>query len=469
MCGILGILSLNDKISVTKKEFKQILNEFIYRGPDAQSIYEEDNLLFGHNRLEIQGNSNQPLFNEDKSLVLICNGEIYNYDELRKELEGKGHKFNSNSDNEVLVHLYEEEKLNFFNKVNGFFSFAIYDFNEKKLVLAKDNMGKKPLFYYFDKEKIIFSSFLRSINKILDKKGIINELVLRRYFEFGNIPSPFTIFKNIYKVRPGQHIIFDLDKKMKVSTKNHFKLSFENKKISLTEAKEELDQIFEKSINSRINTDKNLGLLASGGLDSTGILYYIQKKIEKVNTYSVSFENEDQKYLDILNKNFNINSKILDFNEEAFHKNLDSIKFMAEPVTDDEYIPLFLLSKKYMKDIRILLTGDGADEIFAGYKYYANFLGRKFFDFKEFKNKGVLMNKLNEYGPDSIFKYYNINTTPLRQAMFYDMKLYLSDFTLPVVDNATMANSIETRSPFLDRRLIEYSSKLDENFLISHN
>lgn len=469
MCGIFGVVDLNGKKGEDFTRFKKALSKFRYRGPDNTGIYQDEKAILGHNLLEITGKGGkQPILSENKEKCLICNGELYEYQGINKLLEKKGHKINSKSDNETLLHLYEDFGGGVFPAINGFYSFALWDLKKEELMLARDNVGKKPLYYTIRDKRIIFSSELKAILYYENKIPEINTPLIRTYLSLGYFPAPHTLFKGIYKLRPGQALIFNKDN---VRGFYHFKPTITPSNLLFDDLKKEFNSLFTDSIKKRLSRRAH-GFLLSGGIDSSSIIAYASKQEEDLNTYSVSFEDakhDETNYQEKISKLFSTNHNSIFFKEDDICKLPEYIKFMNEPCADDKFLPLLLLAKKAAKKVRVFISGDGGDELFAGYHYYPEYINKNKFSLEMMKNKYNRGNELSKGNNvlKKILAEYNLESSPLRKIMFLDFKIFMSDSTLATLDSSTMASSIEGRCPYLDKDIVNFSFNIPDKYLIN--
>lgn len=515
----------------------------LHRGPDNEGFLLKDIISLGHRRLSIidlSENGIQPMSNEFNNIFLVCNGEIYNYKELTEHLIIKGHKFKSKSDSEVLLHLYEEYDENLLNKVNGMFSFAIWDEKNKKLIAAVDRFGKKPLYYSVNDKRLVFSSELKSlllipwINKNIDYNAV------DRYFNFRYVPAPRTIFSDVKKLEQSNMMIW---KDGEVSIKRYWK----PQKLNLIEYNDyEIDNLYKlltDAITVRLNSDVPLGIYLSGGIDSSTIAGIMNNLIKKNKvSYTVSFENEYNEN----EKAANI-AKYLDFefnSIEILNDDFDNISKLVyhldEPYGDMIVLPSYNLSRKAKEQLTVVLTGDGADEIFSGYfhqkimlkwkKYeyllkmplfseifsnitkriplsflnshfdYPDKLGNReklkisqvaenskrfgtFYEsftscftpqdkallYTEDLKKRITHISLSDEIENQILNYKNEGFTFLSQLSLLDLKYWIPFIVLYRLDKLNMANSVETRSPYLDYRLVEMALNLEDSGKLNKN
>jgi asparagine synthase (glutamine-hydrolysing) len=497
-----------------------------HRGPDDEGYYFSEGIGLAMRRLKIIDleTGNQPVFNEDKNVCVVYNGEIYNFLELRKELVKKGHKFSSKSDTEVIVHLYEEEGIDFITKLNGMFAFALWDNREKILYLVRDQFGIKPLYYLMQNEGIVFASELKAILTYPDFKREIDMDSLCRYLIAEYVPSPHTIFKGVNKLKPGHFLKFH---RGLCEVKQYWRLELDrrNNYIDLSSAEERLRELLEDSVKIRMVSDVPLGAFLSGGIDSASVAYFMKNVHgSKVKTFSISFDDpsfDESRYSKMV-------SSYLDtehYDKRMTDKDLiDAIPvvfdFLDEPLGDASIIPTYLLSKFARENVTVALSGDGGDELFAGYPtYYAhrlaesysrfipsffhkvinrmvNFLPvsfdnfsidfklKRFFkfagmpplqrnifwmgSFTESELKEVLeipIERTNFYEEqESIFNNYSMLDDICERIQILDFFFYLQEDVLQKVDRASMACSLEVRIPFLDPRVVEFLWSLPLKF-----
>lgn len=498
MCGITGF-NWNDKKLINK-----ITKELSHRGPEYQGSYNNQNISLGHRRLSIIDLSDagkQPMSTADNNLKIVFNGEIFNYEELKKDLIKKGHSFKSNSDTEVLINGYSEYGKNILNKVNGQFSFAIYDKIKNKLFLARDQLGINPLYYYWDKKNFIFASEIKAIIPALDKLEFDQEQ-LNNYFIYGYTNSSNSIFKNIYKLAPGSYMEFNLDKnKFKINSYFEFKYKYKNNEPTY----EEFLNLFEESVKSRLISDVPIGAFLSGGVDSSAVVAIASKYKKNLNTFSVSFDVDkfdESKYSKEISKKFKTKHRILKFNSKKLRSTIKKLVYhYDEPFGDPSAVPTFILSDFAKKHVTVSLSGDGADELFGGYttyknyrllsvqKIYPRFINKlihpilfkivphsklyHFFEIGSYPSKLKYARLMSGITRDQCKRYFNIDNKKslskysksnefnyLDFAQETDINQYLTNNCLAKVDRASLGNALEVRPPFLDKSIIEFASKL---------
>jgi len=514
MCGICGFTGINN-IEVLKKMTEVIS----HRGPDSEGYYFDDGINLGVRRLKIIDliRGDQPIFNEDKSVVMIFNGEIYNYLELRKILEAKGHKFYTNTDTEVIVHLYEDYKEECVLYLCGMFAFALWDKKEKKLFIARDRIGIKPLFYSIFNGDLIFGSEIKSILQYPEVSKEINLKSIDEYFTFLYIPFPNTIYKHIFQLPPASYIIY---RERKFEIKKYWSLNFEKTNYREDWYIENLNSLLEEVIKQHLLSDVPIGIFLSGGLDSSTVALYASKIISDLNAFTIVYPSTYSEYNE-LNKAEKI-SKLLSINhyvyivnpKEAFSLLPNLVLSFDQPFADSSSIVTYLISKFSSEKLKVALTGIGGDELFCGYPRYQgiklanyfpklkfieklvhhipetyspfNLTGRvkrfiyglnkptlaecylSFVSFYSNEEKEIFykkefleeIRKINDAPHISYFFNYYEKEDLLNRVMFTDINSYLVDDLLCMADRMSMANSIELRVPFCDHRVIEFVASI---------
>ncbi len=484
MCGINGF-NWDDKNLANR------MNSAIkHRGPDGSGIFHDKHVTLGHLRLAIVDLSSlgkQPMANHDGSLHIVFNGEIYNFLELRVELEKK-YKFVSKTDTEVILHAYAEYGPECVKKFNGMFAFAIYDMKKKQIFFARDRLGVKPFVYYWDGKDFIFSSEIKGILA----HGLpvkLNKNALLNFLAYTFIPAPETAFHNIFKLLPGHFGTLDLKSKA-LSLKRYWQLSDVPVSFDKNLRMKEFDELFTDAVSLRTRCDVPYGAFLSGGIDSSAVVAYLKRIVGNVKTFTIGFEQKEfydetddaQKIADI----FNTDHHVQIMTSEEVISSLDKLnKLYDEPFAVSSIVPQFLVAEMARKKVTVALTGDGGDESFGGYwhflwfrrylemqKWLSNPVGRAFLSFKPaVKEKislipskmyeSVLYPKEKDIGlPDrKVFSKY-INVNPLRDAMRFEIEFFLHNHILHKVDQSTMAVALEARNPFLDYRLVEFGWNL---------
>jgi asparagine synthase (glutamine-hydrolysing) len=492
-----------------------------HRGPDDEGGYLAPGIALGMRRLSIidlQG-GHQPISNEDESIWAICNGEIYNFKDLRNELEKAGHLFRCGSDTEVIVHLYEQEGLDFVKKLRGMFALAVWDNIRQRLVLARDRAGEKPLYIYQDQERLIFASEIKSI---LECEGIprrVSARALHDYCALGYVPAPFTMFEGIRKMLPGEMLVLE---KGEVSAKSYWDLSFDQVEERPEEEWIELlrDKLLE-CVRAQMVSDVPLGAFLSGGIDSSTIVAAMARSTGlPVNTYSIGFQGPDQFYDElpfarIIADRYSTNHHEIIVRPDVCSLLPQLIWHMDEPVADSALITTYLVAQLARKSVTVILSGVGGDELFGGYRRYLGesigsyyrrlprFLRRKVLPFlfsrlpqdrhSAFANYARLANSyirsadldaassyadfITVFSPEIRAELLGGHESPanfavddyfarcpdaesLHRNMYVDIKTSLADDLLLLTDKMTMAASIECRAPLLDYELIELTARM---------
>jgi len=487
MCGIVGsnFYPNDDLVSIT--------NLMNHRGPDFCDVRRINNNFFGHTRLSIvdlDTEANQPMIFDD--ILIVFNGEIYNFDELKVS---ERLKCKTSSDTEVLIRLYQKYDVEFLSMLNGAFSFCIYDMKKERHFCARDRYGKKP-FYYFNKDdKFIFSSMIKPIIKILGFTPKLNKVALSQYLQFFVPLAPNTFYTDIFKLDKASYLLYENGK---TTIKKYYKIKTYKKIDDETEALKSIEDILYNSVEQRLKCDVEVGTLLSGGIDSSLIsTIYSQISNHKINTFSVGYKTHQKyselPYANLVAKDINSNHTALEITQKDFIDSLDEVlEHLEEPHADPASIPLYHLTKTIQNQgIKTVLSGEGSDEIFLGYDNYAKFL--KYYDFSNTLSDGQnsFLNEIisslggnkeaeylrrvvkkeniyNSFGEIytasqrkkllkkvANFKYESPKKDPVDWMSYIDLKVWLGEALLSKVDKMSMANSLETRNPFLDFRLVD--------------
>jgi asparagine synthase (glutamine-hydrolysing) len=518
MCGITGIFEFERGRDISPELVHRMNETIVHRGPDDEGIYTGPGIGLGFRRLSIidlQG-GHQPISNEDGTIWVMLNGEIYNYLELRQDLDQRGHRFATRSDTESIVHLYEEYGEGCFAKLRGMFAIALWDSRESKLLLARDRLGKKPLFYAADAQRILFGSELKSLLAGGVSKSNVNPQAISDYFSLGYIPAPKTIYHSVSKVLPGHYIVASKSVLRDVS---YWDISFANVEERSEEEWSEIvrHQVCEAT-RMRLMSDVPLGAFLSGGIDSSSIVAMMSRIMNRpVTTCSIGFgvkEYNETEYAQQIAKLF-----ASDHHESIVHPSaIDVVNKLAwhfdEPFADSSAVPTYYVSKVAREHVTVALGGDGGDESFAGYRrylfdYYENRLRQyvpgwmrrgifgplgKYYPPlaaapRVFRAKATLQSlsrtplegyfnsvsifrpgdKARLFTPDfhrllggydsiAVFEHYYSRAGTddlLSRIQYVDIKTYLPDDILAKVDRASMAVSLEVRAPLLDHHLME--------------
>jgi len=492
MCGIVGEYIFNKNYN--NHNIELLLDQIKTRGPDYSGFIVNQCISLGHSRLSIidlSASSNQPFEDKDAQLTMVYNGCIYNYKELREDLVKKGYVFKTVGDTEVVLKSYQEWGYDCLKKFEGDFALAVWDNRNKKLFLARDRFGVKPLYFSNNKNFFRFGSSLQSI---IAKKDINLELdnqSLHMHFSLHSVvPAPNTIFKNIKKVPPGHYLVIGPDQK--ILTNAYWKLDSSSQSELITdenEAKEQIKNLLLNAIQKRISaSDIDVGVLLSGGLDSSLIVALANDHFPNLKTYSIGFEDDkDEKgneffYSDQIAEQFKTkHEKIIIDNKSVLSRLPEAFKSMSEPMVAQDAIAFYMLSELVSKEVKVVLSGQGADEGFAGYFWYKNinaesndyrnfckhYVDRSHDEVKEFLNikfdsdytSTMIRNKLNSAN----------SKTLLGSVLNFDITTLVVDDPVKRVDNMTMAWGLEARVPFLDHQLIEASARIDPNLHLKRN
>jgi len=503
MCGIVGFYGFKDN-----RLLRKMMDSVSHRGPDQEGTYTDNHTSLGHKRLSIidlSKKGKQPIHNEDKTVWITYNGEIYNFQEIRSDLEKKGHKFSSKTDTEVIVHAYEEYKEDCLNLFNGMFAFALWDKKNKTLFIARDRIGIKPLYYYHKENKLIFASEIKAILQDNSIKREANNHAIIDYLTFQNILDNKTFFKGINLLMPGECITI---KQGKFTLKRYWQPDYTKNNISEKEAVKEFTKIFKESVKRNLISDVPLGVFLSGGFDSSSVAYQTaQFRSSRIDTFTARFDagtkyDESPFAIDV-SKKINSKSHTLTINPEDFKTSIkDLIYHLDEPKVGMPAFSQYCLSKLVSKHVKVALSGDGGDELFAGYPVY------KAEYFKEMVRKNPLnvfkfpfFFKLSELPRSLYFMFYPIFDKEVRPGLFtifnksqrdkiltkqfkkstanhnpistinipklsrlnsiqYNyLKTYLPSMLI-VTDKVTMAHSIESRVPVCDNELVDFATKL---------
>ncbi|MDY0131690.1 MAG: asparagine synthase (glutamine-hydrolyzing) [Desulforegulaceae bacterium] len=372
MCGICGIYNL-DNNPVQKTQIEKMNSVMVHRGPDAGGILIDKNIGLGHRRLKIIDleTGDQPMQDKSGQISLVVNGEIYNYLELRKKLEKKGHTFLTKSDTETIIYSYLEYGEDFVKKLRGMFAIGLWDKKEQKLIITRDRVGKKPLYYYFDNKRLVFASELKSLLEINDIPKKIDYKALDAYFSYGYVPSPLSIIKNIKKLEPGQIGVFNLAGELKI--KNYWDINFQTSSFNLSETDliEKLTELFDEAVKIRLISDVPLGAFLSGGVDSSAVVASMAGFMDKpVKTSSIGFmekEFNELSFASLVAKQYGTDHHESIVSADALDIINKMVWHLDEPFADSSSIPTWYVSKATRKNVIVALSGDGGDENFAGY------------------------------------------------------------------------------------------------------
>lgn len=519
MCGIIGIWTKNNLGKDQISHLISALPALQHRGPDHQECKMYSNCGLGHVRLSIidtDERSNQPFVSDDGRYALVYNGEIYNYKSLRADLENDGVRFKTGSDTEVLLHLLIQKGEAALPLLNGFFAFAFYDSHADLLLLARDRMGIKPLYIYEDEDKLLFSSELQGFNKF-DLERSIDRAAMNYYFGLTYIPGETSIYKQVKKLRPGWLAKLENGALKK---EDYYPFKLKTNHVNYKESRAKLRQILTQSVTDRMVSDVPLGAFLSGGLDSSIIAALAKKQNPNLKTFSVGFDVEyfnETNYANEVAQKIESEHTVYLLTQDDFKENFTH--FLAqvdEPFADSSAFAMYLLAKKTKEEVTVALSGDGADELFGGYrKHYAEyqirksgrfktagiktatrFLGRsktnrsdrwgdlnrkiqklatginqnpdqRYWDWCQFidpEDREQLLKRdfIRTENPNKYGDWSDINTV-----LFADQELVLPNDMLKKVDLMSMASALEVRTPFLDHRVVEFANSLPAKYKIN--
>ncbi len=514
MCGFCGYINKKEK---KKEDIKKMTDAISHRGPDDENYYIDNDIAMGFRRLSIidLSGGRQPMTNEDNSMVITFNGEIYNFKAIKDDLINKGHIFKTNADTEVIIHGYEEYGENILNKLRGMFAFVIWDKKKKELFGARDHFGQKPFYYTNMNNTFMYGSEIKSFLLHNDFIKKINKDSLKPYLTFQTSVLEETFFKGVFKLLPGHYLKYNMETN-EVKTNKYYQITFDSKNEDFDSLVKKIDNTITSSIDTHLISDVPLGAYLSGGIDSSYVVSYL--KPDK--TFSVGFDYENfnevpyAKELSDILKIENINELI---NSDDFFNVIDKVQFYAdEPTANLSAVPLYFLSALAGKHVKVVLSGEGADELFGGYPFYKeddllikyrklpafirkpvkaivsllpdfhgkNFLtkgGSKVEDYYignafVFGNKEANNILTPQYKSDITFQnitkpYYDEvkDKDDLTKMQYLDMHFWLPNDILLKADKMSMANSLELRVPILDKEVFALASTIPTDYKLSHN
>ena len=524
MCGICGRINFESAKSIDEALLKSMMSSMHHRGPDDEGIYLAGNVGLGHRRLSIidLNRGKQPISNEDDTVWIVFNGEIYNYLELRKELLGKGHRFRTDTDTEVIIHAYEEYGEDFLSRLRGMFAFAIWDEKKRQLLLARDRVGIKPLYYYQADKTLIFASEMKAILQDPAVPREINYPIIDRFLTYYYVPGAETMIKGLLKLDPGHYLIY---RNGRIETKQYWDLDFpaDPTPIAFNEAKEKLLELLKETVRLHMISDVPVGLLLSGGVDSSALLSLaIHETNKNISTFTIGFDGEgfadERPYARMAAERYGTKHYEMTFNAENFLKFLpEYVSYMEEPVCEPPAVALYYISRLAKDYVKVLISGEGGDEAFAGYPNHRNMLILEQVKKIAGPFNGLLSGMIQKVagltGMDRVDRYaqlmnkrqedYYLSRTatpltlfnrnyaaiysaefmayvdkthsarptselfektkasdPLSKMLYVDTKTWLPDDLLVKADKITMANSVELRVPLLDHVILEYAASL---------
>ncbi|HEY5705673.1 MAG TPA: asparagine synthase (glutamine-hydrolyzing) [Terrimicrobiaceae bacterium] len=531
MCGIAGKLYLDGQQPVDPQLIQRMTDVIAHRGPDGEGKYVSGSMGLGHRRLSIidlRTTGAQPMCNEDETVWIVFNGEIYNFPELRDRLIKRGHSFRSATDTEVIVHLYEELGVDCLQHLRGMFAFAIWDSKERTLFMARDRVGIKPLYYCQTANALIFGSEIKSLLRDPEVQRQVNPQAVDRFLTYFYLPGNETLLKGIFKLEPG-HYLFA--KEGRVTSKQYWDLQYSSGETwrDIDEASDALNDLLRQTVKDHMISDVPVGFLASGGVDSTALLSYAVEETDKtIKTFTVGFDGEgfadERPYARLASKRFGTAHYDISMSAEDFRTFLEGFTWhMEEPVCEPPAIALYYVSKLARQHVKVLLSGEGGDEAFGGYPEYRNYLAFESCKaltgpFRALAGAALRqasrlgrLKRLEKYSafvnfelPDYFYSrvasprdYFNRsksslytndfasitqNSRPenltrqlfdrvrtqhkLNQMLYVDTKTWLPDDLLIKADKITMATSLELRVPFLDHKILEFAATLPPDFKV---
>ncbi len=530
MCGICGVYNYSDSVGPVQEDLVwRMCNKIAHRGPDDAGVYAKGAVGIGNRRLSIidLSRGHQPIFNEDATVVIVYNGEVYNYKEIQKDLIKRGHIFTTDCDTEMILHAYEEWGPACLDKFNGMFAFAIWDEGKKQLFLARDRLGIKPLFYSLEGGSFSFGSEIKCIleSDKIDKK--IDFVAMSHYFSLGYVPTPHTIFKGISKLPPGHYILCNSNG---VSIQKYWDVSFQKKrKGQLEDLCEEFIDLLKKSVRLRLISDVPIGAFLSGGIDSSLIVAMMSATSDMApRTFSIGFDDavyDESPYSFHVAKQYNTIHQNTVVKADIGEVLGQIVEAFDEPFADDGAIPCFHVCRETRRQVKVALSGLGGDELFGGYHRYLGFQVSQFVSklplaqlgiwpklvskLPESREGGYFVDRLKrftdamafppderyinylfmmddarrknffskqyleEIGQGSVFDEYapiynsEKSDFEIDKAYYLDLKTYLSEDVLALTDRMSMWHALEVRVPFLDHNLVEFSASLDPRLKIN--
>ena len=510
MCGFCGFTG---DIADRENVIIGMMNKIIHRGPDSAGTHSDEDVTMGFRRLSIIGleDGSQPMYNEDGSIVICFNGEIYNYQPIKEMLIEKGHVFKSHADTEVLIHLYEEKGEEMLNDLRGMFAFAIYDMKNKKLFAARDFFGIKPFYYGVFNNHLLFGSEIKSFLAFPDFKKEVNTVALENYLTFQYSVLDETFFKGVYKLKPGHYLVY---KDGKIDVKRYFQPKFEPEKAGLQDTIKKIEDVMLDSVKTHKISDVEVGSFLSSGVDSS----FVAATFKGDKTFTVGFDYEKYNeigYAEKLSEKVGIDNYSKIISTDEYWDSLGKIQYhMDEPLADPSAVALYFVSKLASKHVKVALSGEGADEFFGGYNIYRepmdlqitklipkplrkgiaaimkalpfrfkgkNYLIRASMDledrfignakmFSEKERERILKNPTGKYNHKEITKpYYDFTKgqDDVTRMQFIDLNLWMVGDILLKADKMSMANSLEVRVPFLDKEVFEVARHVQPDYRVN--
>jgi asparagine synthase (glutamine-hydrolysing) len=531
MCGICGKVGLDSRDRIDSRQVKRMMDTLMHRGPDDEGIYDGSQAVLGHRRLSIidLSTGKQPISNEDGTVWVVFNGEVYNFKDLRRDLIERGHLFKTNTDTEVIIHLYEQYGDECVSQLEGMFAFALWDERQRKLLLARDRVGIKPLYYCITNGNLLFASEIKALITDPSVKREVDPQVVSRFLTFLYTPGCETLIRGILKLGPGHYLVLK-DGHIKVTQYWDLRFSNDTRWRSFKDATSELIDLLRVTVRSHMISDVPVGVLLSGGVDSTALLSFAVEQTDKeVNSFTIGFKDErfadERPYARLAAERFGNKHYETTITPQDFLGFLpDYVWFMEEPVCEPPAVALYYVTKLAREHVKVLISGEGGDEAFAGYQNYRNLIWFERLKAVAGPGNGALgmllgwlahVPHLRKFGKYSSWAtvplpeyYYSRTSTPysffnknrlsfctngfrsqiqsmdaagfvqglfakvrgestLNQMLYVDTKTWLPDDLLVKADKITMANSVELRVPLLDHKVLEFAAGLPAHYKVS--
>ncbi len=517
MCGICGMINADRERRADEALVERMNRALEHRGPDDSGSWQGGHVALAMRRLSVIDlfRGRQPFANEDGSVVLVYNGEVYNFQELRETLEARGHVFRTLSDTEVVLRAYEEYGDDALNHLNGMFAFGLYDARKDRLLLARDRVGIKPLFYTIRNGSLAFSSELDSLMQSGMIRGALNPSAVNAYFSFLYVPAPDTIFRDVFKLPPAHKLVYQNGE---VTVERYWTLKLESdSKLSLPEAAESYVELLCDAVRMQCVSDVPLGAFLSGGIDSSSVVAMMHvNSAAPVKTYSIGFDDahmDELKYARAAAEHFETDHTEAILKPDMVETAPYLARFFGEPFADSSALPMWLVAQLARREVTVVLSGDGGDELFAGYTWLSMtrrvnayrhvpailrygidatlrlapsspFVGKlRRFSRDSFLESDAVFRRRETcfegaertalYGPelatqvahDVVDRFQEhvedaASMTPENRMLHHDFNMYLPDDILVKVDRMTMAHSLEARVPILDNRIIDFAASV---------
>ncbi len=482
MCGIMGIFG--ERVYTDKIFFSEIAKNLNRRGPDAEGFFYSDNCYLGHKRLSIIDlkSGAQPMHSENNRYVISFNGEIYNFKKLKKELDN--YKFTTNSDTEVLLASYKQFGEKMLDKIEGMYAFAIYDKKENSIFLARDPLGIKPLVYANIDGKFVFASEIKALLPFFRQKLNIDEQAVFDFFCLKYIPAPRTIYREIKKLSAGSYIKLNLNSVDKISQIKYWQPEYSSEHLENVNI-DKLREMFLKTVEDHLISDVEIGAFLSGGIDSTSIVWAMKELGIEPNTFTVGFSqftnDKDIEYSKLVAKHFGTNHRELSIGTSEYVTDArEMVEYFDEPFADPASISNWYVAKATSEHVKVVLSGDGGDELFFGYNIYSKFYKKNIISRLLNRNINILENYFgfdmdsNQELLNSEIKLHSLsdkigNKDKALEMRNFDLKYTLPEYYLRKTDASSMTNSLEVRVPFCYRPFVEKVLRISYQDHFAHN